>query len=54
MRVRIFSISAFPPGTREAQPRFALLQGTREIRLIPRPMGRSQKVLDHNGEGGPL
>lgn len=40
----------FPPGTREAQPRFALSLWGREIRLVPRPMGHSQKVLNHNGE----
>ena len=41
-------------GTREAKPRFALSHGTREIRVIPRPMRRFGKVPNHNGEGRPL
>ena len=49
-------LRAVPPdgrGTREAQPRFALPRWGREIRLIPRPMGRSQKVLNYNREEPP-
>ena len=37
-------------GTREAQPRFALSQRTREIRVVPRLMRRFVKVSNHNGE----
>ena len=49
-------LRAVPPGgrgIREAQPRFALPHWRREIRVVPRPVGRSQKVLNHNGEGSP-
>ncbi len=38
-------------GTREAPPRFAVSDGTREIRVIPRPMRRFGKVSNDNGEG---
>ena len=41
-------------GTREVQPRFAFPQRTREIRVIPRLMGRSGEVLNHNGEDSAL
>ena len=41
-------------GTGEEQPRFALPHWWREIRVVPLPMGRSGKVLNHNGEGGAL
>ena len=37
-------------GTREAQPRFAFPQRTREIPLIPRLMRRFGKVSNHDGE----
>ncbi len=50
-------LRAVPPdegGTREAQPRFALSFSGREIRFIPRPIGRSRKVLNHNGERAAL
>ena len=41
-------------GTREAQPRFAFPQRTREIRVAPRPVRRFGKVPNHNGEGSAL
>ena len=41
-------------GTREAQPRFALSQRTREIRVVPRLMRRFVKVSYHNGKGSAL
>ena len=37
-------------GTREAQPRIAFSQRTREIRVVPRLMRRFVKVSNHNGE----
>ena len=37
-------------GTREAQPRIASSQRTREIRVVPRLMRRFVKVSNHNGE----
>ena len=44
---------AAPPqrgrGKREAQPRFAFLQRTREIRVVPRPVRRFGYAPDHNG-----
>ena len=41
-------------GTREAQPRFAFPQRTREIRVVPRLMQRFGGAFDHNGEGSAL
>ena len=41
-------------GTREAQPRYAIPQPTREIGVVPRLMRRFVEVLDHNGEGAAL
>ena len=38
-------------GTREAQPRFAFPQRTREIRVVPRLVQRFREVPHHNGEG---
>ena len=37
-------------GTREAQPRVAFSQRTREMLVIPRPVQRFGKVSNHNGE----
>ncbi len=41
-------------GTREAQPRFAFPQWTREIRVVPRPVRRFGEAFDHNGENSAL
>ena len=41
-------------GTREAKPRIAVLQRTREIRVVPRSVRRFVIVSDHNGEGSAL
>jgi hypothetical protein len=41
-------------GTGEAQPRIAVSQRTREIRVVPRLMRRFVKVSDHNGENSAL
>ena len=41
-------------GTREAKPRIAFSHGTREIRVIPRPMRRFGKDPNPNGEGSAL
>ncbi len=41
-------------GTREAQPRFAFPQRTREIRVVPRLMRRFGKVPNYHGEGSAL
>ena len=41
-------------GTREAQPRSAFPQPTREIRVVPCLMRGFGKVPDHNGEGSAL
>ena len=38
-------------GIREAQPRFAFPQPTREIRVVPRRLRRFGEVPHHNGEG---
>ena len=38
-------------GTREAQPRFAFPQRTREIRVVPRLVQRFREDPHHNGEG---
>ena len=48
------SSAADGEGTREAQPRFAVSRGTREIRVVPCPMRSFSEVLHHNGEGGAL
>ena len=41
-------------GTREAKPRIAVLQRTREIRVVPRPVWPFGKAPHHNGEGSAL
>ena len=41
-------------GTREVKPRFAWPQGTRDIRVVPRPVRRFGEVSDHNGGGTAL
>ena len=41
-------------GTREAQPRFALLQPTRGIRANPPPIRLSRQGPDHSSEARPL
>ena len=41
------------PGTREAQPRFALSQRTRGIRSNPRPIRLSRQGPHHSSEGAP-
>ena len=41
------------PGTREAQPRFALSQPTRGIRANPLPIRLSRQGPDHSSEGAP-
>ena len=41
-------------GAREAHPRFAFPQSTREIRVVPCLMRGFGKVPDHNGEGSAL
>ena len=38
-------------GTREAEPRFAFPQRTREIRVVPRLVQRFREVPHYNGEG---
>ena len=50
---RAKSSKAASPGASQLE-QDTLSHWGREIRLIPRPMGRSQKVLTHNGEGSAL